>query len=247
MHNKNDDKVLILDGRFIDAATIYILARKMILPFPKWRAFRLGLIDAKGKRTKKPVRTSEEKSAYTLLDRMIRRIRRFVGDRWFLKLSLSYLLLAEANDDFPTANFLLLEENEHKSIVDIGNNEKIIFTYQDNIDTFTFFISSLLGDKVTSNFGNQKIPKKNNKEFIRKLNDVFSDLLSGGLKQFSIDDGMGNDINISITYSDAELGIESITPPNSELFLGKFYSVFTTKEKTMEFQKQWNSFYNSII
>src|SRR4030065_381284 len=186
-------KKLINEGRIIDWVIIYIMAKKFISPFRKWEAYRLGIIDEKGKRTKKKIETSEEKNAYTPLDRMIRKIRVFVGDRWFLKLTLAFLLFKE-EIDYPVMNNLLLEEEDYNiKSVSIGPLEKVYLHYSDLNSNIDFTISSTLKNPeteeeiITSKYG-MLVTKSNeeNEKYLGFLNSIFGNLLTGGYKEYII-------------------------------------------------------------
>ena len=67
-------------NRFIDAAIVYRILRMLVTPFDKTDAYRLGIIDAKGKILKKSnqLNTIEERNAYTLLHRLVFRLKRII-------------------------------------------------------------------------------------------------------------------------------------------------------------------------
>ena len=66
--------------RFIDAAIVYRILRMLVTPFDKTDAYKLGIIDAKGKILKKErqLNTQQEKNAYTLLHRLVFRLKRII-------------------------------------------------------------------------------------------------------------------------------------------------------------------------
>lgn len=66
--------------RFIDAAIVYRILRMLVTPFDKTDAYKLGIIDAKGKVLKKErdLNTTEQKQAYTLLHRLVFRLKRII-------------------------------------------------------------------------------------------------------------------------------------------------------------------------
>jgi len=243
-------KQIINEGRFIDLAIVLLMAKKFILPFRKWKAYKLGLIDEKGHRTKKKARTSEEKNAYTHLDKMIRKIRVFVGDRWFLKLSLAYLLMKENKDD--TSDFdLLVEQDEGLEIrktVPLSSKENLIFRYKDKGFTFSFFIITDFTDMddskiITSSFGSSNIPKMGNEDLFKDLNEIFTNLFTGGEDIFEVMDENKEDSIVTVNYSQAELKIESTF---NELTLGKLYTTFLSTKVTQDVQNTWEEFFEEI-
>lgn len=66
--------------RFIDAAIVYRILRMLVTPFNKTDAFKLGIIDAKGKVLKREsqLTTTEQQQAYTLLHRLVFRLKRII-------------------------------------------------------------------------------------------------------------------------------------------------------------------------
>jgi len=74
-------------GRAIDLFVTYRFIKLLVTPFEKTDAFNLGIIDADGKRilepgtTNKPtiLRTVEEKSAYTVLHKLVFNIKKIFG------------------------------------------------------------------------------------------------------------------------------------------------------------------------
>lgn len=235
---------VLTEGRLIDLVLLYYIAKKFITPFTKWKAFSLGIIDNKGKRTLKKITTVEEKNAYTLLDRMIRKIRVFVGDKWFLKLTLSYLLIKEDYEVNANDSTLLLEDEESKVFnFKVSNVEGISIRYKEFPDTYSLFISSYLettnGKEITSIFGSDEIPKEENSGLLDKFSKVFNKLTSSGFEEININDTDGNEVKVTINHDD-ELKIESI--PTEKLYMGKFYTVFASDENKLRFIQLWNKF-----
>ena len=70
----------LLTGAF-NLATAYFFVKKMATPFKKTKAFKLGIIDEKGKILKqmKDLESDEERKAYTLLDRVIWNIKKLMS------------------------------------------------------------------------------------------------------------------------------------------------------------------------
>ena len=53
-------------GRGVDTVIVFRVLKLLTTPWKEQAAFKEGLIDEKGKRTKKTPSTSKEKDAYTL-------------------------------------------------------------------------------------------------------------------------------------------------------------------------------------
>jgi|TARA_R110001592_G_C12947928_1_gene731061 hypothetical protein len=64
----------------LDEVLSYILVKKMLTRIDKTKAYKLGLVDDKG-RTLKIAKTEEEKSALGLLDKFIFKLKRIIGPR----------------------------------------------------------------------------------------------------------------------------------------------------------------------
>jgi len=67
-------------SRFVDAIITYRILRKLTTPFNETDAFKQGIIDDKGKILKRwnDLNTVDERDAYTLLDRLVWRLKRII-------------------------------------------------------------------------------------------------------------------------------------------------------------------------
>lgn len=67
-------------SRFVDAIITYRILKKLVTPFVETDAYKLGIIDQRGKVLKKEheLNTVEERDAYTLLDRLVFRLKRII-------------------------------------------------------------------------------------------------------------------------------------------------------------------------
>ena len=54
---------LLTEGRLIDFFIVYAMAKKFITPFTRWKAYDLGIIDEKGKRTNKRIKYITDKKS----------------------------------------------------------------------------------------------------------------------------------------------------------------------------------------
>ena len=63
-------------GRFVDSIIAYRILKMLTTPFEKTTAYNFGIIDARGNELKRmsDLHTTQERDAYTILDRMIYRI-----------------------------------------------------------------------------------------------------------------------------------------------------------------------------
>lgn len=91
--NENQKELydLLSEGRFIDYTMVFLIGKRLLKPYKKWPAFKMGLINDKGEVIRKP-QTSEEKAALTLLDRFILQIKRLVTPKNLLLLTGFFLL-----------------------------------------------------------------------------------------------------------------------------------------------------------
>lgn len=67
-----------MSARFVDGLITYRILKMLVTPFEETDAFRLGIIDKKGKLLKKTLNTQEELDNYTLLHRLVFRIKRII-------------------------------------------------------------------------------------------------------------------------------------------------------------------------
>lgn len=67
-------------GRFVDSLIAYRILRMLVTPFAETDAYRLGIVNEKGKELKKMrnLNSVEERDAYTILHRMIFRIKKII-------------------------------------------------------------------------------------------------------------------------------------------------------------------------
>jgi hypothetical protein len=64
-------------NKVVDLVLIYQFIKRLVTPFNKTEAYKLGLIDEKGKRVKKP-ETPEEEKAYGYFDRLVFNIKKLI-------------------------------------------------------------------------------------------------------------------------------------------------------------------------
>jgi hypothetical protein len=67
-------------SRFVDSIIAYRILRLLVIPFTETDAYRLGIIDAKGKELKRmaQLNTVAERDAYTVLHRMVFRLKKII-------------------------------------------------------------------------------------------------------------------------------------------------------------------------
>ena len=67
-------------GRFVDSVLAYRILKMLTTPFDETEAFKLGIIDARGKELKhmRDLHTVDERDAYSILHRMVYRLKRII-------------------------------------------------------------------------------------------------------------------------------------------------------------------------
>ena len=94
-----NEKELLVEGRLLDYMIIYAIGIRFVKPFKKWKAYKHGLIDDKGKILKSP-KTAQEKNAFTPLDNVILRIKRLIPMRLWYLLTAAYIFKGFMNRKF---------------------------------------------------------------------------------------------------------------------------------------------------
>lgn len=89
-------------GQFVDNLIAYRILNLLVTPFENTAAFKLGIIDKTGKELKpmSALRTVEEREAYTLLHRLVFRIKKIIEkvpieNKRLLSLAAAYSLIRE--------------------------------------------------------------------------------------------------------------------------------------------------------
>lgn len=106
------DKELLQEGRLGDAIVVALIAKKLLKPIEKTDAYKLGLINEKGKRIRRP-KTSEEKKAYTLLDKLVFKLKKLLGHR-LANISTFLLLLSDVDVEEEYEKLIQEYENERR-------------------------------------------------------------------------------------------------------------------------------------
>ena len=97
-------------GQVVNLFMVYQFLKRLVIPFDETDAFRLGIIDEFGKRTKKPIKTQEEKESWRMFDRLVFR----------LKMLLEKLPLGRTRLASYAAALLLVKESENWSLGETG-------------------------------------------------------------------------------------------------------------------------------
>lgn len=120
-------------SRFIDSIIAYRILRMLTTPFEETEAYRLGIVDAKGKELKRmsSLNSVNEKDAYSILTRMVFRIKRIiekvpVENKKLLSFAAALSLVKEQldkNEEPTNLEYLFLDRLETE---DLLSEEKVI-------------------------------------------------------------------------------------------------------------------------
>lgn len=122
---------------------VYQFLKKLVTPFEKTEAFKLGIIDKDGKILKKrrDLETTAEKSAYNLSDTLVWNLKKIMGKIPFGKSKLA---------SYAAALWLIKEQGNGKVFVDEKEMEKQFFDYFEKIqsDELTESVYDNVSDKA---------------------------------------------------------------------------------------------------
>lgn len=131
----------------IDNILTYILIKKLVQPITKSEAYKLGLVNNAGRSIKKP-ETDEEKMAFSLLDRLIFKLKRLLGTK-LINLN-SFLYLNTLSNDFYNQLIVRGSVNQRAEIIRIRRDmEKLSEKYDTNIDGIikVLMLEDMQGDR----------------------------------------------------------------------------------------------------
>ena len=132
-------------GKFVDSVIAYRILKLLVTPFDKTDAFKLGIIDDKGNELMRmrDLNTVQERDAYTLLHRLVFRLKKIIekvpiANKQFVSLAAAYALIKEALDDgkepidleFRYINKVKSELNEELILVEEYLNDRKMFTFK---------------------------------------------------------------------------------------------------------------------
>ena len=132
-------------GKFVDSVITYRILRLLTTPFEKTDAYKLGIIDEKGNELKKmgDLNTVAERDAYTLLHRLVFRLKKIINkvpiaNKNLASLAAAYALIKEGLDnnhepvdlEFQYINKVRAELNSELAIVEEFLNGNKMFTFK---------------------------------------------------------------------------------------------------------------------
>ena len=132
-------------GRFVDSLIAYRILQLLVTPFENTDAYKLGIIDKRGKELvpMNKLNSVEERDAYTLLHRLVFRIKKIIEkvpieNKRLLSLAAAYSLIRECNEkqiepiDLEVRYFERLDEDivEEILIVEKHLSERKMFSFK---------------------------------------------------------------------------------------------------------------------
>ena len=165
-------------SRFVDAVITYRILRKLTTPFDETDAYRLGIIDAQGRVLKKwnDLNSVEERDAYTILDRMIFRLKRIINkvpieNRRISSYAAALSLVREHADD--QTEYVSLERDFLRAqATDVDLQETVNYLNGNSMLTFRMYAEEI-ANAVGGGFSSQATANPN-------PNLAGSDMLLGG-------------------------------------------------------------------
>lgn len=132
-------------GKFVDSLIAFRILKLLVIPFKDTDAFKLGIIDDKGKELKRmrELNTVKERDAYTLLHRLVFRLKKIIEkvpieNKKLVSYAAAYALIKEdygqnkESLDLETRFINKLKEDltEEITLVESVLDEKKIFTFK---------------------------------------------------------------------------------------------------------------------
>lgn len=131
-------------GRFVDSIIAYRILKMLVVPFENTDAFKQGIVDKNGKELKKmsELNTVAERDAYTILHRLVFRLKRIINkvpieNKKLLNLAAAYSLIKEHYD---------------AGREPINFEEMFLDRLQSDLTEETILIESFFNDKTTLTF-----------------------------------------------------------------------------------------------
>lgn len=151
-------------SRFVDSIIAYRILNLLVTPFNKTEAYRLGIIDEKGKELKKmrDLNTVQLRDAYTLLHRLVFRLKKIIEkvpieNKKLVSLAAAYSLIREyvEKDQEP-----ITLEKEYINKLNTDLNEEVLYVEnylkKEKMKTFRHFsedmgVGAVSGGVATNN------------------------------------------------------------------------------------------------
>lgn len=132
-------------GKFVDSIIAIRILKLLVTPFKDTDAYKLGIIDEKGKELKKmrDLRSVQERDAYTLLHRLVYRLKKIIEkipieNKKLVSFAAAYALIKEDYEqqresvdlELRFINKMKEDLTEEIQIVESALNEKKMFTFK---------------------------------------------------------------------------------------------------------------------
>lgn len=158
-------------SRAVDAIIVYRILRKLTTPFTETPAYRLGIIDERGKILRKfsDLNSAEERDAYTLLDRLVWRLKRIIErvpfeNRKLMNLTAALMLVKEHSEDRTEPMGIevefnrLVKEDLDTSIVEQFLSESVVKSFRMHLEDVG---GGPVANSVGTGFSGQATPNPN--------------------------------------------------------------------------------------
>jgi len=131
-------------GRFVDSIIAYRILKMLVVPFENTDAFKQGIVDKNGKELKKmaQLNTVAERDAYTILHRLVFRLKRIIN-----KVPIENKKLLNI-----AAAYSLIKEHYHADKEPINLEEQFFDRIKLDLSEETVLIESFFNDKTTLTF-----------------------------------------------------------------------------------------------
>lgn len=140
-------------SRLVDNLIAYRILSMLVTPFIDTKAFKLGIIDAKGKNLKKAstLKTSEEKDSYTYLHRLVFNMKKIInklpGGDSKLKNIIAALFLVKEYYESGDRTTSLMEEKYIRLLEKVNNGVVLV---EEEIIVNKFLANPILEDGVAN-------------------------------------------------------------------------------------------------
>jgi hypothetical protein len=149
-------------SRLVDNMIAFRILSMLVKPFKETEAFRLGIIDDKGKNLKKSYQlTSDERDAYTYLHRLAFNLKKILlklpGGDSKLKNLVAALYLVKEYHETNNRSMSLMEDRFNKILEAVENN---VYLVEEEIQVKKFFEEAPANNTAGASVTEPKIGKK---------------------------------------------------------------------------------------